>query len=104
MSAVVFSYELRRFFFANIFLFENYFLLLPFIKTEKTMFETHFKAELKRLNLKRYDVCELINCTMPTLKSRLQNPESFTIGEILILENVNFNLIGIIIINKIVKQ
>ncbi len=77
---------------------------MPFIKTEKTMFETHFKAELKRLNLKRYDVCELINCTMPTLKSRLQNPESFTIGEILILENVNFNLIGIIIINKIVKQ
>lgn len=68
------------------------------------MFETHFKAELKRLNLKRYDVCELINCTMPTLKSRLQNPESFTVGELLILENVNFNLLGIIIINKIVKQ
>ena len=77
---------------------------MPFIKTEKTMFETHFKAELKRLNLKRYDVCELINCTMPTLKSRIKNPESFTVGEILILENVNFNLIGIIIINKIVKQ
>ena len=104
MSAVVLSYELRRFFLENIFLFENYFLLLLFIKTEKTMFETHFKAELKRLNLKRYDVCELLNCTMPTLKSRLQNPESFTVGELLILENVNFNLLGIIIINKIVKQ
>ena len=77
---------------------------MPFIKTEKTMFETHFKAELKRLNLKRYDVCKLLNCTMPTLKSRLQNPESFTVGELLILENVNFNLLGIIIINKIVKQ
>ena len=104
MSAVVFSYELRRFFFANIFLFKNYFLILPFIKTEKTMFETHFKAELKRLNLKRYDVCELLNCTMPTLKSRLQNPESFTVGEIIILQNSDFNLLGIIIINKIVKQ
>lgn len=90
------------FFFANIFLFENYFLLLPFIKTEKTMFEIHFKAELKRLNLKRYDVCKLLDCTMPTLKSRLQNPESFTVGEILILENVNFNLLSIIIINKII--
>ena len=77
---------------------------MPFIKTEKTMFETHFKAEMKRLKLKRYDVCKLLNCTMPTLKSRLQNPESFTVGELLILENVNFNLLGIIIINKIVKQ
>ena len=56
------------------------------------MFESHFKAEMKRLNLKRYDVCELLNCTMPTLKSRLQNPESFTIGEIIILQNADFNL------------
>ena len=55
------------------------------------MFENHFKAEMKRLNLKRYDVCELLQCTMPTLKSRLQNPESFTIAEVLILQNVDFN-------------
>lgn len=55
------------------------------------MFESHFKGEMKRLNLKRYDVCELLNCTMPTLKSRLQNPESFTIGEIIILQNSDFN-------------
>tara|TARA_R110002073_G_scaffold93778_3_gene218683 strand:- start:1372 stop:1497 length:126 start_codon:yes stop_codon:yes gene_type:complete len=41
---------------------------------------------------------------MPTLKSRLQNPESFTVGEIIILQNSDFNLLGIIIINKIVKQ
>jgi hypothetical protein len=68
------------------------------------MFETHFKAELKRLNLKRYDVCELLNCTMPTLKSRIKNPESFTVGEIIILQNSDFNLLGIIIFNKIVKQ
>ena len=56
------------------------------------MFETQFKAEMKRLNLKRYDVCELLQCTMPTLKSRLQNPESFTIGEVIILQSVDFNL------------
>ena len=68
------------------------------------MFESHFKGEMKRLNLKRYDVCELLNCTMPTLKSRLQNPESFTVGEIIILQNSDFNLLGIIIFNKIVKQ
>jgi hypothetical protein len=56
------------------------------------MFETQFKAEMKRLNLKRYDVCELLQCTMPTLKSRLQNPESFTIGEVIILQSADFNL------------
>jgi hypothetical protein len=55
------------------------------------MFETQFKAEMKRLNLKRYDVCELLQCTMPTLKSRLQNPESFTIGEVIILQSADFN-------------
>ena len=50
------------------------------------MFETKFKSEMKRLNLKRYDVCELLNCTMPTLKSRLQQPETFTISEVIILK------------------
>jgi len=59
------------------------------------MFESYFKAEMKRLNLKRYDVCELLQCTMPTLKSRLQNPETFTIGEIIILKNAEFDLTGI---------
>ncbi|QDP54294.1 MAG: hypothetical protein Unbinned5434contig1000_41 [Prokaryotic dsDNA virus sp.] len=56
------------------------------------MFENHFKAEMKRLNLKRYDVCFLLDCTMPTLKSRLKNPETFTIGEVMILQNSDFNL------------
>jgi hypothetical protein len=54
------------------------------------MFETHFKGEMKRLNLKRYEVCSLLNCTMPTLKSRLKNPESFTIGEIYLLQQNRF--------------
>lgn len=68
------------------------------------MFETHFKAEMKRLNLKRYEVCELLDCTMPTLKSRLKNSETFTIGEIITLQNSDFNLLGIIIFNKIIKE
>jgi hypothetical protein len=59
------------------------------------MFENNFKAEMKRLNLKRYDVCQLLNCTMPTLKSRLQNPKSFTINEVSILQGAQFNLQGI---------
>ena len=56
------------------------------------MFEQHFKGEMKRLNLKRYDVCRLLNCTMPTLKSRLKNPKTFTIGEVLLLQENKFIL------------
>ena len=54
------------------------------------MFENKLKAQLKRLNLKRYDVCEMLKCTMPTLKSRLQNPDSFTIAEVTILSVAGF--------------
>jgi hypothetical protein len=32
---------------------------------------------------------------MPTLKARLQNPETFTISEIIILKENKFNLTGI---------
>lgn len=59
------------------------------------MFEEKFKNEMKRLNLKRYDVCTLLNCTMPTLKSRLKNPMTFTISEIIILQENDFLLSGI---------
>jgi len=47
---------------------------------------------MKRLKLKRYEVCGLLNCTMPTLKSRLKNPKTFTIGEVLLLQGNKFNL------------
>ena len=30
------------------------------------MFEQLFKAEMKRLNLRRYDVCKILDCTMQT--------------------------------------
>ena len=56
------------------------------------MFENFFKEEMKRLGLKRYDVCSILECTMPTLKSRLQNPENFTVNEISILLDKGFNL------------
>tara|TARA_R110000822_G_scaffold5786_6_gene24739 strand:+ start:2450 stop:2647 length:198 start_codon:yes stop_codon:yes gene_type:complete len=59
------------------------------------MFEEKFKNEMKRLGLKRYDVCTLLNCTMPTLKARLKNPMSFTIAEIIILQENYFLLSGI---------
>lgn len=56
------------------------------------MFENLFVAEMKRLKLKRYDVCEMLKCTMPTLKSRLQNPTTFTIEESIILIQSGFDL------------
>lgn len=56
------------------------------------MFEQLFKAEMKRLNLRRYDVCKILDCTMPTLKTRLQNPKNFTLGEIMILQENDFEL------------
>lgn len=56
------------------------------------MFEQLFKAEMKRLNLRRYDVCKILDCTMPTLKARLQNPKNFTLGEIMILQENDFQL------------
>ena len=60
------------------------------------MFENNFKAEMKRLNLKRYDVCKILDCTMPTLKSRLTNPETFTISEVLILKHYKFEIRSLI--------
>ena len=56
------------------------------------MFELTFKAEMKRLGFKRYEVCDFLNCTMPTLKSRLQNPQNFTIQEVSFLMDKGFNM------------
>lgn len=59
---------------------------------KKQMFENFFKGEMKRLGLKRYEVCDILGCTMPTLKSRLQNPKNFTINELSILMEKGFNM------------
>ena len=56
------------------------------------MFENYFKDEMKRLSLKRYDVCNILDCTMPTLKSRLKNPNTFTIKEVNTLMDSGFKL------------
>lgn len=57
------------------------------------MFEREFNVELTRLKIKRYDVCEILKCTMPTLKSRLKNPGKFTVNEINILKDYGFNVV-----------
>ena len=55
-------------------------------------FELHFRKELKRLKFKRYHVCTLLNCTMPTLKNRIENPGKFTLDEITKLNNSGFDI------------
>ena len=59
------------------------------------MFEQKFNIEMKRLKLKRYEVCTLLNCTRPTLKTRLKDHMTFTISEVIILQNNGFLLSGI---------
>jgi|TARA_R110002020_G_scaffold152238_1_gene329985 hypothetical protein len=56
------------------------------------IFELHFRNELKRLNFKRYHVCTILGCTMPTLKTRIENPGSFTVDEVKKLENSGFDV------------
>ncbi len=55
------------------------------------MFKYYFDEDLKRLNMKRYTICQILDCTMPTLASRLNNPGSFTVSEIKKLQDVGFD-------------
>ncbi len=59
-------------------------------------FELHFRNELKRLKIKRYHVCEILACTMPTLKTKIENPGRFTVNDITKLNNSGFELNRII--------
>ena len=56
------------------------------------IFELHFRKELKRLKLKRYHICGILGCTMPTLKNRIENPGRFTVAEIKKLTDYGFDL------------
>jgi hypothetical protein len=55
-------------------------------------FKNHFNSELKRLNLTRKMVCERLGVTIPTLRSRVNSPLSFTLNEISKLQSIGFNL------------
>jgi len=55
------------------------------------MFKYYFDEDLKRLGMKRYTICQILDCTMPTLASRLNNPGTFTVSEIKKLQDVGFD-------------
>lgn len=58
-------------------------------------FEMEFINDMKRLQLKRYQVCELLGMTMPTLKSKLKSPDTLTVGEVIALKKLNFKLLNL---------
>ena len=62
-----------------------------------TEFEIQFIEDLKRLDLKRYQVCEQLGVSAPTLKARLKNPASLSLKEVQGLKNMGFNLQTILI-------
>jgi hypothetical protein len=55
-------------------------------------FEIYFRKELKRLGFKMSRVCDILQCTPPTLKSRINNPGQFTIQEIQKLQAAGFEM------------
>tara|TARA_R110002167_G_scaffold169406_4_gene367363 strand:- start:263 stop:448 length:186 start_codon:yes stop_codon:yes gene_type:complete len=54
------------------------------------MFKYYFDEDLKKLGFKKYKVCKILKCTMPTLASRLKNPGTFTVSEINKLQEIGF--------------
>lgn len=55
-------------------------------------FKDYFKSELKRLNFTREMLAIRMGCSLPTLRSRINNPGTFTIDEIKQLQDIGFNL------------
>ncbi len=54
------------------------------------LFKLFFKAELKRLGLRKKDVASYLKIQMPTLKTRVENPDIFKIKEIKDLKEMGF--------------
>ena len=61
--------------------------------------EKALKDDKKSLRLRRYYESEILECTMPTLKSRIYKPETFTVNELMLLRDVGFDKL----INNILK-
>ena len=55
-------------------------------------FEMEFINDLKRLGLKRYEVADKLEMTMPTLKSKLKQPKKMTLRDVEVLQSLGFHL------------
>jgi len=58
-------------------------------------FELEFINDLQRLKLKRKQVAQILGVTMPTLKSKLKDPNRLTVKNIKELKNLKFSLINL---------
>ncbi len=54
-------------------------------------FEIEFIDDLRRLGLKKKDVAEKLEMTMPTLNSKIQNPDTLTVKDLSNLKELEFN-------------
>jgi hypothetical protein len=52
------------------------------IQTFISEFEIEFIDDLRRLGLKKKDVAEKLEMTMPTLNSKIQNPDTLTVKDL----------------------
>lgn len=59
---------------------------IMFGMNEKAVFERMFRDELKDNRFKKYHIEEMLEITAPTLKKKIEDPQRFTIGEMLIME------------------
>lgn len=55
-------------------------------------FELAFQNQLNQLGMRRKDVCEALQITMPTLKSRLRNPDRFKVSDLRVLKELKFDI------------
>ncbi len=62
------------------------------IETNLYQFKHEFRDEIDRLGLKKKDVAEKLEMTMPTLNSKIQNPDTLTVKDLSNLKELEFNL------------
>ena len=55
-------------------------------------FEVEFIDDLKRLGFTRQRISEKLGITITTLKTKLRNPDSFSVGQVKQLRSTGFNL------------
>lgn len=55
-------------------------------------FEIEFETERRRLNLKKMEIADKLGITLPTLQSKILEPNRLTLKDIGNLKELNFNL------------
>jgi hypothetical protein len=50
------------------------------------------KEQIKQRKLLKRDLCKVLDCTMPTLKVKLDNPKRLTLGDVEKLQKIGLNI------------